>query len=83
MSTNTLVPRTGKGSKPGWSEMELDLLKRFYPSISARDIARKLHRTTRAVTCMAHRMGVRKSHERLREMGSSNVLIRWRSGGAG
>lgn len=72
------APIQGVGSKPTWTEMELDLLRRFYSSIPAKLLAQKLRRSTRSVTCKAHRLGLKKSHERLREMGASNVMVRWR-----
>jgi hypothetical protein len=71
-------PKAGPGSKPAWSEMELDMLRRFYSSIPAAALAKKLKRTARSVTCRAFRLGLKKSHERLREMGASNVEARWK-----
>jgi hypothetical protein len=76
-ASNALAPRFGPGSKPTWSEMELDFLKQFYASIPAKKIAFHLKRTPRSITCMAFRLGLKKSHERLREMGAENVDRRW------
>lgn len=82
-SNMIFAPLTGPGSKPAWTEMELDLLRQFYESIPAKELARKLRRSARSVTCRAFRMGLKKSHERLREMGASNVMKRWEPGGRG
>lgn len=61
-----------------WSDEERGLLKEYW---SALPIA-KLHeafpgRTKRAVIAQAALMGLKKSEERLREMGRENTAKRW------
>jgi len=73
-----LPPSAGPGSKPAWSKMELALLERFYGSIPNQLLSEKLHRSLKAVENKALRMGLSKSHDRLRQMGTENVSVRWR-----
>ena len=72
-----LPPSAGPGSKPAWSSMELALLDRFYGSIPNRLLSQKLHRSLKAVEDKARRLGLCKSHDRLRQMGTQNVSKRW------
>ena len=73
-----LPPKSGRGSKPAWSSVEIDIMRRFYGSIPNKDLAAKLHRTVKAIENMARELKLTKSHERLREMGVENAEIRWR-----
>ena len=55
--------RHTKGGKlPRWSKTEIDILRRFYPNVRSRDIARKLGRPLNGVYNMAFRMGLKKTH---------------------
>lgn len=63
-----------------WSPLEIQILERFYSTIPSSAIADKLHRTERSVSRKAAKMGLRKSPERVRQMGAENVEHRWRSG---
>ena len=57
-----------------WTEEEKAVLKSHYANISARDLTKVLQgRSPGAVCDQAERLGLRKSHERLRELGSENV----------
>ena len=63
---------------PRWRAKELDLLRASYASESNLDIARQLGRSVKSVLSKAHLLGLEKSPERLREMGSRNVSVRYR-----
>lgn len=75
-----LPPAAGEGSKPRWTGLELELVRRWYGTIPTKDIARKLHRTTRSVERKGFRLGLCKTRARLRQMGTENVDRRWQSG---
>jgi hypothetical protein len=70
----------GKGTTrmPRWSEQELELLGRLYPTTPNLEIAEQLDRSIKSVVSKAHYMGLRKDIERLREMGRQNVSVRYR-----
>jgi len=63
---------------PRWSNEELELLKNEYPTNSNLDIARKLDRSVKSVVSKAHNLGLKKSSDRLREMGRENVSLRYK-----
>jgi len=63
---------------PRWSRKELELLERDYPTKSNLDIARDLGRSVKSVVSKAHHLGLKKSTERLRDMGRENVSLRYR-----
>lgn len=63
--------------KPRWTEDELMRLRELYPDHANIDVARALGRTEKAVVSQAYQMGVRKTPERLRQMGRDNVRKRW------
>jgi hypothetical protein len=63
---------------PRWSNAEIELLKREYPTASNLDIARRLDRSVKSIVSKAHNLGLKKSSERLREMGRENVSLRYK-----
>ena len=54
------------------------MLKRDYPFRPNLEIARDLNRTVKSVVSKAHNLGLKKSSDRLREMGRENVSQRYR-----
>jgi DNA-directed RNA polymerase specialized sigma24 family protein len=62
---------------PRWKADELEVLKESYATLSNLEIARRLGRSVKSVVSKAHQVGLRKSSERLREMGSKNVSARY------
>ncbi len=62
---------------PRWSNDELEFLKREYPTQPNLEIARKLDRSVKSVVSKAHNLGLKKSPDRLREMGRENVSLRY------
>ncbi|HED64984.1 MAG TPA: hypothetical protein ENJ09_05445 [Planctomycetes bacterium] len=62
---------------PRWTQQEIDVLKRDYPSRSNLDIARELGRSVKSVVSKAHNLGLKKSPDRLRAMGRENVSLRY------
>lgn len=68
---------------PRWDTAELEALRRDYPLVANLEIARRLGRSVKSVVSKAHSLGLRKSHDRLREMGRQNVRLRYpRAAGA-
>jgi hypothetical protein len=65
---------------PRWSQAELDILREEYPTQPNLELAQKLDRSVTSVVSKAHNMGLKKSSERLREMGRENVSLRYQSG---
>lgn len=63
---------------PRWTQQELELLKRDYSTKSNLDIARELGRSVKSVVSKAHHLGLKKSTERLRDMGRENVSLRYK-----
>ena len=55
----------------------LDILRRDYPVKSNLELARDLGRSVKSVVSKAHHMGLKKSSERLRNMGRENVSLRY------
>jgi hypothetical protein len=62
---------------PRWRAEELELLRREYPLLSNLDLARMLGRSVKSVVSKAHHLGLKKSSERLRDMGRQNVSLRY------
>ena len=62
---------------PRWTQDELELLKREYSTQSNLDIAQRLGRSVKSVVSKAHHLGLKKSTERLRDMGRENVSLRY------
>jgi hypothetical protein len=64
---------------PRWRSGELDVLRRDYPAQSNLDLARTLGRSVKSVVSKAHHLGLKKSTERLQEMGRENVSLRYQT----
>jgi hypothetical protein len=62
---------------PRWSLEELEILKQDYPQLPNLEIARKLDRSVKSIVSKAHNLGLKKSSQRLREMGRENVSLRY------
>jgi len=62
---------------PRWRDEELELLHREYPIQSNLELARILKRSVKSVVSKAHHLGLKKSPDRLREMGRENVSLRY------
>ena len=71
---------SGKQNKR-WSEKDEEELKRFYPSIPNRDLAKHTGRSRAALTSRAKALGIRKSPTFLEGMGRDNVKVRWSAAG--
>lgn len=68
---------TFKGNRmPRWSAEELEQLRELYPTTPNLEIARRVGRTVKAVVSKAHQLKLKKTQERLREMGVENVSKR-------
>ncbi|MDA1259586.1 MAG: hypothetical protein O3A20_03080 [Planctomycetota bacterium] len=63
-------------SMPRWSEAEIERLRELYPTNRNEEIAHILNRSTKSVVSKAHDLELKKSKERLREMGQENVRLR-------
>jgi len=63
---------------PRWTAEELDLLRRDYPVHPNLEIAKRLGRSVKCIVSKAHNLGLKKSPDRLREMGRENVSLRYR-----
>ncbi len=62
---------------PRWTAEELEYLTLQYPIQPNLELALHLKRTTKSVVSKAHNLGLKKSVERLREMGRQNVSLRY------
>ena len=62
---------------PRWKAEELVILRQDYPSQSNLEIARRLGRSVKSVVSKAHHLGLKKSLDRLQEMGRVNVSVRY------
>ena len=62
---------------PRWTPAELEYLTREYPLQPNLELARHLSRSVKSVVSKAHNLGLKKSSERLREMGRQNVSLRY------
>jgi hypothetical protein len=61
-----------------WTDSEKRDISTHYHAIGARDLSKLLvGRSESAIFHMAQKIGVRKSHDRLRELGAENVKRRW------
>lgn len=69
----------GKGATrmPRWREAEIELLRDLYPTRKNLDLARQLGRSAASVVTKAHYLKLKKSDQRLREMGRENVSVRY------
>jgi len=66
----------GLTTMPRWTDEQLAVLDAAYPTVPNVEIARRLKRSVRSVISKASKLGLRKSPERLHEMGRKNVLLR-------
>lgn len=64
---------------PRWSADEIRILREMYTTESNLDIAQRLERSVKSVVSKAHNLGLKKSAERLQEMGRENVSLRYRT----
>lgn len=63
---------------PRWSAEEIRILRTMYTTESNLDIAQRLERSVKSVVSKAHNLGLKKSPERLQEMGRENVSLRYK-----
>ena len=68
---------------PRWVPEELEILRRDYPVQSNLDLAHRLGRSVKSVTSKAHHLALKKSSERLRDMGRENVSVRYQRQSSG
>ena len=63
---------------PKWTPDELHTLERFYPHISAQRLTQAYTgRSAKALASMARKLDIRKTEERLVEMGREAMNKRW------
>ena len=61
-----------------WGDEEKAVLREYWPKLSVEKIQEAFPgRTKRAVIAQAALMGLRKSEDRLKEMGRENISKRW------
>jgi len=75
--------RRSKGTEarvrmPRWTAEDVEKLRELYPETPNLDIAHALGRTLKSVVSKAHDLGLKKSSQRLRDMGRENVALRYR-----
>lgn len=64
--------------RQSWKPSEHQALAAWYPVISAKKLQQLLpERTPKAIRQEAFDLGLKKCHERLRELGRENVRKRW------
>ena len=69
---------TASTKMPRWSDAEIEQLKELYSTSSNLEIAQALNRSVKSVVSKAHNLGLKKSSNRLQEMGRQNVNLRYR-----
>ncbi len=69
---------TASTKMPRWSDAEIARLKELYSTSSNLEIAQDLDRSVKSVVSKAHNLGLKKSSDRLQEMGRQNVNLRYR-----
>jgi len=62
---------------PRWCKEDVARLRELYPETPNLDIAKQLERTLKSVVSKAHDLGLKKSPDRLRDMGRENVALRY------
>ena len=67
----------GATRMPRWKPEELAILRATYADGSNLEIARRLGRSVKSIISTAHRLGLKKSPDRLHEMGRVNVMARF------
>ncbi len=75
--------RLGKDKKrfpcermPRWTAEEVEQLRALYGRSTNIQIAHDMGRTLQSIIAKAHRLGLKKDHERFVEMGRANVKFR-------
>ncbi|MBK9384326.1 MAG: hypothetical protein IPN34_05830 [Planctomycetes bacterium] len=61
---------------PRWSPDEIRQLARLYAELPNLEVARRLGRSVKSIVSKAHELDLKKSEERLRDMGRQNVSLR-------
>jgi len=61
---------------PRWTKQQITMLVELYPDHDNLDIARRVGRTVKSVTSKAHHLKLRKTPDRLVQMGKENVSLR-------
>lgn len=77
----SFLRRNGKGERvrmPRWRPEDVEKLRALYPETPNLEIAKQLERTLKSVVSKAHDLGLKKSPDRLRDMGRENVALRYR-----
>lgn len=72
--------RKGSGERvrmPRWRKEDVERLRALYPETPNLEIAKQLDRTLKSVVSKAHDLGLKKSPDRLRDMGRENVALRY------
>ena len=69
---------TASTKMPRWSDEEVVKLREMYGTGSNLEIAQALSRSVKSVVSKAHNLGLKKSSDRLQEMGRQNVNLRYR-----
>jgi hypothetical protein len=68
----------GKTKMPRWDRESITKLEHHYPTMSNYDIAQLLKRSVKSVVSKAHSLRLKKTPERLRQMGRDNVAKRYK-----
>jgi hypothetical protein len=61
---------------PRWSPDEIKQLAKLYSELPNLEVARRLGRSVKSVVSKAHELDLKKSEDRLRDMGRQNVALR-------
>ena len=61
---------------PRWSTEEIRQLAKLYSETPNLEVARRLGRSVKSIVSKAHELDLKKSEERLRDMGRQNVALR-------
>jgi len=69
---------TASTKMPRWSDEEIVQLREMYGTHSNLEIAQALERSVKSVVSKAHNLGLKKSSDRLQQMGRQNVNLRYK-----
>jgi|TARA_B110000196_G_C20938797_1_gene563597 hypothetical protein len=69
---------TSSTKMPRWSDEEVVKLRELYGTSSNLEIAQALERSVKSVVSKAHNLGLKKSSDRLQQMGRQNVNLRYK-----
>ncbi len=61
---------------PRWSANDVRLLRKLYPTRSNLEISQELDRSVKSIVAKASEVGLKKTRNRLRQMGRENVAVR-------